>query len=278
MGRYERPPRLDQALEILTARACSLLAGGTDFYPARVGQAISEDVLDLTAIEELRGIAERDGCWRIGALTTWSDLIAAKLPPMFDGYKRAAREVGGRQIQNAGTLAGNLCNASPAADGTPNLLALDALVEIQGAAGLRLVPASRFVLGNRKTARDRNEIVTALVIPKTHLPARSSFLKLGARKYLVISIVMAAAVIEATRDGRVARARIAIGSCSAVPLRLSGLESALAGMPLNRLAAAARPQHLAALSPIADMRATADYRSEAALELVRRALAEFAPC
>src|SRR4051812_41671122 len=99
MGRYERPPRIADALEILSAGSCMLLAGGTDFYPARVGRAITEDVLDLTAIAELRGIVEQGECWRIGALTTWSQFIATDLPPMFDGYKRAAREVGGRQIQ-----------------------------------------------------------------------------------------------------------------------------------------------------------------------------------
>jgi CO/xanthine dehydrogenase FAD-binding subunit len=96
-----------------------VLAGGTDFYPARVGRAIDEDILDITAIGELRGIAEDADGWRIGATTTWSELIETRLPPLFDGLKLAAREVGGRQIQNAGTIAGNLCNASPAADGVP---------------------------------------------------------------------------------------------------------------------------------------------------------------
>ncbi|MGQ3032302.1 MAG: FAD binding domain-containing protein, partial [Ferrovibrionaceae bacterium] len=129
MGQYSRPDTLDEALRILSAGSRTLLAGGTDHYPARVDRFADEDILDLTAIGALRGIAELADHWRLGALTTWTELAEAALPPLFDGYRRAAREVGGRQVQNAGTLGGNLCNASPAADGTPTLLALDARVE-----------------------------------------------------------------------------------------------------------------------------------------------------
>jgi CO/xanthine dehydrogenase FAD-binding subunit len=278
MGRYERPSKLSDALDILDSGQYSILAGGTDFYPARANQAISEDVLDITALEDLRGISEERDAWRIGALTTWSDLIAAKLPPLFDGYKKAAREVGGGQIQNTATLAGNLCNASPAADGTPNLLALDAVVELSSRQGVRRTSIAQFVLGNRATTRDDNEIVTAIVIPKPQGRTRSTFLKLGARKYLVISIVMVAAVIEEGARGEVASARIAVGSCNAAPVRLERLESALKGAPINRLAERLRAEHLAALLPISDVRATAAYRGDAALELVRRALVEFARC
>src|SRR5262245_66040969 len=126
---------------------------------------MTEDVLYVTAIAELHGIAEEPEYWRIGPLTTWSDLVAARLPAMFDGYKRAGREVGGMQIQNTGTLAGNLCNASPAADGTPNLLALDAIVELSSCHGLRRIGIRQFVVGNRATTRDDNEIVTAILVP-----------------------------------------------------------------------------------------------------------------
>ena len=135
MGRYERPPELAEALEVLSGGPFTILAGGTDFYPARATRPVTEDVLDVTGIASLKGIEEEPDHWRIGALATWSELIAAPLPPLFDGYKLAAREVGGRQIQNTGTLAGNLCNASPAADGTPNLIALDALVELASPRG-----------------------------------------------------------------------------------------------------------------------------------------------
>jgi CO/xanthine dehydrogenase FAD-binding subunit len=276
MGRYERPPDLTQALALLSEGSLMPLAGGTDFYPARVGKPLNDDVIDLTSIAGLRGVADEGSHWRFGGLTTWTDLIEAKLPPLFDGYKAAAREVGGVQIQNAGTLAGNLCNASPAADGTPNLLALDAVVELQSARGLRRVPVSKFVLGNRRTGRGDDEIVTALIVPKPKYSARSAFLKLGARRCLVISIVMVAAVIEEGQSGTVANARIAVGSCSAVPLRLTSLEAALSGKPIASLADRVAPSHLASLTPIDDVRGTAEYRQEAAVELVRRALRQLA--
>ena len=114
MGVYLRPENLDQALDALSGGGLAIVAGGTDFYPARVGRPLDDDVLDISAIAGLRAIEERDDDWRIGALATWSEVIAADLPPCFDGLKLAAREVGGVQIQNAGTVAGNLCNASPA--------------------------------------------------------------------------------------------------------------------------------------------------------------------
>ncbi|MGH6720382.1 MAG: FAD binding domain-containing protein, partial [Alphaproteobacteria bacterium] len=130
MASYLRPPRLDQALAYAADGPRVVVAGGTDHYPARVGREDGEDVLDISAIAGLRGVAEGDSGWRLGALTTWTDLIEAPLPPLFDGLKLAAREIGGVQIQNRGTLGGNLCNASPAADGVPALLALDAEVEL----------------------------------------------------------------------------------------------------------------------------------------------------
>ena len=102
MGTYLRPNALDAALQALSARDWTILAGGTDFYPARVGRHIDEDILDITAIAELQGIAEADDHIRIGATTTWSDVIAADLPPSFRGLQLAAREVGGIQVQNAG--------------------------------------------------------------------------------------------------------------------------------------------------------------------------------
>ena len=124
MSLYLRPTRTEEALERLASAPLTVLAGGTDHYPARVARPLAEDILDITALEALRGIRETEEGWRIGATTSWTQLIEAELPPLFDALKQAAREVGGVQIQNAGTVAGNLCNASPAADGVPALLAI----------------------------------------------------------------------------------------------------------------------------------------------------------
>ncbi len=273
MASYLRPAELSQALDALGATPLTIVAGGTDFYPARVGRALDDDVLDITDVVALRGIALDGEHYRIGALARWSELIAADLPPCFDGLKLAAREIGGVQIQNAGTVCGNLCNASPAADGVPPLLTLDAEVEIASSGGLRRVPLGRFVTGNRRTVLARGEMVTGVLVPARQAAARSTFVKLGARKYLVISIVMVAASVETTDDGAVAAARIAVGACSEVARRLDGLEAELLGRPLDgRLGAAVTAAHLALLSPIDDVRGPATYRADAALTLVRRVL------
>lgn len=272
MGRYVRPTDLTEALTALAAGPLTVLAGGTDFYPARVGKPITEDILDVSALAALRGIADRGDHFRIGATTTWSDIAAASLPPCFAGLQLAAREVGGAQIQNAGTVAGNLCNASPAADGIPPLLALDAAVELTSAAAIRAVALADFVLGNRRTVRRPDELVTAIRVPKPVREARATFLKLGARRYLVISIVMVAVVVE-IEAGQVAKARIAVGACSPAARRLPLLEAALAGQPFARgLGQVVNDMHLAPLAPIDDVRGTAHYRRDAARTLVARSL------
>jgi CO/xanthine dehydrogenase FAD-binding subunit len=277
MGSTLRPTELGDALAALTAKPYSVLAGGTDFYPAWVGRVIEEDVLDITALDTLRGIREEDGRFRIGALVTWSDLLAAPLPPFFDGLKLAAREVGGVQIQNMGTICGNICNASPAADAVPNLLTLDAQIELRSLEGVRRLPVSDFVQGNRATARRPDELVTAILVPEHGTRARSTFLKLGARRYLVISIAMVAALIETDSAGTITLARLSIGACSARAARLGKLEQDLTGRPLSAdLVEVVSDRHLADLSPIDDIRGTAVYRRDAAASLLRRALGRLA--
>lgn len=276
MPQYLRPGRLDEALAALAEAPMVVVAGGTDHYPAHVGKPLDEAVLDITGIEGLREITCDGAAWRIPALATWTDIIENdRLPAEFDGLKRAAREVGGAQIQNAATLCGNLCNASPAADGVPNLLALDAEVELASQAGVRRVPIASFVLGNRKTARDAGELVTAVLVPCRSRQTRSTFLKLGARRYLVISIVMVAAMVELDGDGAIAAAGISVGACSAAALRLSEVERLMiGGRPGAALARRIEARHLDVLRPIDDLRGTAAYRLDAALSLTRRAILE----
>jgi CO/xanthine dehydrogenase FAD-binding subunit len=274
MASYVRPTSLEEALEHLSAIHANavILAGGTDFYPARVGRTLDEDVLDITGIPYLQGIGESDEGWRIGATTSWSAVANADLPPLFDALRQAARQIGGTQIQNSGTVAGNLCNASPAADSVPPLLAMRAKVEIHGRNGRREVPLNDFITGNRRTVLKPGELVSAVQVPRPKKEARSVFLKLGAREYLVISIAMVAVVLE-TEGGVVSGASVAVGACSAVAQRLSFLESELIGRRVNAaLANRVKPAHFDALSPIDDIRATAGYRREAAEVLVRRAL------
>ncbi len=159
---YLRPTDLTEALTALKGRQLSILAGGTDFYPAHVDRPLPDDVLDITALAGAARCTRGTGrCSGSARSPPGPKSSPRRLPPLFDGLKLAAREIGGRQVQNAGTLAGNLCNASPAADGVPALLALEAEVELsrarrdptRAAGGIpRRQPAHRAA---RRRTRDR---------------------------------------------------------------------------------------------------------------------------
>lgn len=270
---YAQPKQLDQALDLLASGSWSILAGGTDFYPGLRDRMPSGDVLDIYDLDVLRTIEDTGDFLRIGALVTWSDLVAADLAPAFDGLKLAALEVGSIQIQNRATVAGNLCNASPAADGVPPLLTLNAEVELVSAIGKRQLPLQSFILGNRKTSLKSNELLSAVLIPKQALSGNSTFLKLGARKYLVISISMVAARLVCDAQSLIVDAAVSVGSCSLVATRLPTLEQALVGQSAaTDLGELVEQQHIALLSPIDDVRASKAYRLDASLELLRRAL------
>ncbi len=272
MIRYAKPTTVDEALALLGENAWRILAGGTDFYPAQGSKPFRDNVLDINGLAALRGIAETGSHWVIGARTTWTDIIRHPLPPAFDALKQAAREVGSAQIQNVASVAGNLCNASPAADGVPGLLTLEAEVELRSAAATRHLPLRDFILGNRRTALRASEMVTAIRVAKPAAAGTSAFVKLGARRYLVISIAMVAArlVVE---NGTVRDAAVAAGSCSVVAKRLAGVEAALRGLAVGpSLADAVLSAPMAELSPIADVRGSAEYRLDAVREIVARAV------
>jgi CO/xanthine dehydrogenase FAD-binding subunit len=273
MSLYLRPATLQEAVHMLAHQGGTILAGGTDFFPALGDRSPSGTVIDISAVHSMKGVTRNEEEHRIGGLTTWSELVATSLPPCFDALKSAAREIGGIQIQDRGTIAGNLCNASPAADGVAPLLALDAELELVSTSGSRKVPLDKFILGNRRTSRRADEVLASVVVPRTLDDARSSFLKLGARRYLVISIAMVAVVLQIDARRRIRNARLAVGSCSAVAQRLRELESALVGCEARHgVGNMVRPEHLSRLTPIDDVRATATYRMDAALTLVSRAL------
>ncbi|RWA72829.1 xanthine dehydrogenase family protein subunit M [Mesorhizobium sp.] len=272
MIRYAKPTTVDEALALLGGDRWRILAGGTDFYPAQGAKPFRDNILDINGLAELRGIAEMDDHWRLGARTTWTDIVRHPLPAAFDALKAAAREVGSVQIQNVASVAGNLCNASPAADGVPALLVLDAEVELRSTKAARQLPLGEFILGNRSTALQPGEMVTAIRVPKRSAVGASAFVKLGARRYLVISIAMAA-VRLVVEDGAVADAAIAVGACSAVARRLAGVEAALRGRPIDEaLVGAMLSAPINELSPIGDVRGSAEYRQDAAREIVARAL------
>ena len=271
---YLQPEKLDDALGWLAEQQPLVMAGCTDIYPLHSSPSLAGPLLDVSRIDELRGLGWQDGWRRIGAATSWGDILASDLPASYDALKEAAREIGSVQIQTSATIGGNLCTASPAADSVPCLMALDAEIELASIRQRRRMPLAEFLTGPRQTALAEDELLVAIWIAETSEQGCSAFEKLGARRYLVISIAMVAARL-AVVDGQISKAAVSVGSCAPVAVRLGELETALIGQnPASaaQLAEQHKQSIVAALSPIDDVRASADYRREAAAELVRRAV------
>jgi len=268
---------LQQALERLAENDLPIVAGGTDFYPALLDRPAPLEVVDITQFKELRELDTEGELWRIGAGVTWTDVIKADLPPAFDALKAAACEVGSIQIQNRGTLVGNICNASPAADGVPALLALDALIELRSKNASRSVPLDQFITGVRSTSRLPSELITAILIPRPSTTEHSEFAKLGARRYLVISIAMLAVNIDCDDNGVITRCALSVGACSSVAQRLTSLENQLVGLSVldtesieSAWTDLIDQDPLPVLTPIDDVRGSAAYRLSAVRTLLQR--------
>jgi CO/xanthine dehydrogenase FAD-binding subunit len=276
INQYFRPATLDDALAALASGPWRVLAGGTDIYASKAGPA-GQPLLDIGAVSQLRGISKIADGWRINALATWAELIATPLPRWFEALKGAAREVGGVQIQNVASIAGNVCNASPAADGTVALLALDARIILQSAAGAREIALADFVTGPRRIARRADELVVAIDIPQRSGSARSTFTKLGSRRYLVISTAIVSIVIDVNESNIITCAALAVGALSPKAERLWALEGELCGLKRRPdIARLVEPRHLAGLAPIDDVRASKAYRLDAVTSMLKRDLERIA--
>lgn len=269
---YTAARSIEEAFVALTSPGVSVIAGGTDWFTQPAERLAGKALLDVNGIPGFRGISRTATGWRIGAATRWSDFVGADLPAAFDGLKAAAQEVGSVQIQNLGTIGGNLCNASPAADGVPPLLTLNAGVELVSAQGSRTLPLGDFITGARRTALATGELVAGVHVPDAGQGVRGGFVKLGSRRFMVISIAMVAVVLRC-EAGRIADLRVSVGACSAVACRLPLLEQALTGHRLSAGLAAIEPAWMLGLAPITDLRGTAEYRVHAVARLIERLLA-----
>jgi len=269
---HYRPASLTDALSYLHLGGVRIIAGGTDYYPSLGDTESKTPVLDITAIDELHGITHDESGVHIGALCSWTDIVNANLPPAFRALQLAAIEVGSVQIQNRATIAGNLCNASPAADGVPPLLVLNASVTLASVSGTRTLLLTDFIQGSRNIQKNFDEILTKISIPVASCQGVGDFIKLGARKYLVISIAMVACRVL-VEEGVFRSVAISVGSCSEVATRLEDIESALKGQPAT---VETITKHVAdrinQLAPIDDVRSSADYRKDAAVTLIKRSL------
>lgn len=243
----------------------TVLAGGTDLMVfLELGSANPTSVLDLWGCAELRGVSE-DGR-TLGALTTWTDI--ARHPALPVALRDCARTVGAPQIQNRGTIGGNIVNASPAGDSLPMWLATDATFELASVRGVRQVPASAFWLGYRKTALAPDELLVRVHL-HTHVGDRLHYRKVGTRLAQAISKVVLGGRLR-VEGGIVTEARVALGSVAPTPIRAHHVEAALLGKPIDPAAAAAVADDIA---PIDDIRSTADYRRTVAANVIRAWLA-----
>jgi len=257
-----RPRTVAEALRMMRDESpLTPLAGCTDvFVNLQFGTTRDTSYIDLWPLDELRGIDGNKARLRIGSLTTFTEIanspIVRRRVPMLVA---AAREVGGKQIQNRATLGGNIANASPAGDSLPVLLAADATVTLISAAGERRVPFSSFYTGYRSSLKQRDELIAAIEIPS--IEGRQWWRKVGTRRAQAISKVMMAGV----RQGRAAR--LALGSVAPVPLRVPRTEHALAQG--SSIAEAGRVLS-SEIAPIDDIRSSADYRRRVACNLLLR--------
>ena len=262
-----QPRSLTDALKMLRDEGPLVpMAGCTDLYVSlNFGTLQDTRFLNLWGLDALRTIAVRGDRLTIGALTTHADLIRSPLVrrriPML---ALAAREVGGVQIQNRGTLGGNVANASPAGDTLPVLAAADAVVVLRSADETRRVPFTDFYTGYRQSVRRPVELITGFEIPVIH--GRQWFRKVGTRAAQAISKIVMAGVAPSIRDRRTADApRIALGSVAPTVIRATRTEEALAGgAPLDEAQRILGQE----IAPIDDIRSTAEYRRRVASNLL----------
>jgi xanthine dehydrogenase small subunit len=267
----DTPRTLAEAYALLADGGRRPLAGGTDALVERTaGIADPRGYLDLAALDELRGIRVLDGALILGAATTYAEL---RRDPLIAEHASVlaemSAEVGAAQIQNRGTLGGNIATASPAGDSLPVLLALDAEIVVGGVRGERTLPAASFFPAYRRTALAADELILRIRIPL--VPDRTvAFRKVGTRRAQAISVVVLA-VAWRWEDGLWRDVRVALGSVAPTPIRARATEAALEGMPPTAEVAAVAAATLAAdIAPVDDVRSTAEYRRAVAGRILHR--------
>ncbi len=271
---------LAEAYATLASREAGVrvLAGGTDFMVqlnAGIGLDRIGRVLDIRRVPELRGIRCDSGALVLGALTTYTELIAsAEVRTALPALAAVSREIGAWAIQNRGTLGGNVCNASPAGDTLPILLAADAVFHLGGPRGERTVAADEFFVGYRKTALAADELLLRIAIPLDR--GEVVYRKVGTRR--AQSISKAILTVRARReDGMLTGVRVGAGSVAEVPLRCRAAEAALERRPvspetISRACAALQED----IRPIDDVRSDAEYRRRASAAVLARLIESFA--
>ncbi len=273
---YHRPASLQDALELLENYngKAKPLAGGTDLIvQMRDRKAAPGHIVDLAHLKELDYIVADRELVRIGALTRIASIQGSELiTRMAPILARATDQFASWQIRNIGTIGGNLCNASPAADTAPPLMVLGARVRTKSASRERDIPLEQFFEGPGQTALDPAELVTEVAFKAPTREAQWSYFKLGRRSGNTLSIVSLAATFDVD-GGEMCRARIALGAVAPVPLRPKRTEAMLEGAKLDVETGIRAGELVAAeVAPISDVRASADYRTAMSSLLVRKSI------
>ncbi len=269
---YYEPKSLGEALELLDRLGgdAKVLAGGTDLLvKMKTGALRPKYIVNIKRIPGLRYIRLEEGVLRIGALTTWHDLEEDPVVERFPALADAVKQMGGLQIRVMGTIAGNLCNASPAADAAPPLLVYDAEVVLASVKGVRTVKLEDFFVGPGKTVMQPNELLVEIRVPAKG--GSSAFVKLSRTS---MDLAIASAAVYAEFEGEVVKeARVALGSVAPTPIRARKTEAVLKG---RRVSEEGLIELLRTVSeevnPITDVRASAWYRREVSRVLVYDAL------
>jgi CO/xanthine dehydrogenase FAD-binding subunit len=271
---YRTPSSLKEALAILKdyQGKAKLLAGGTDLIPKMKKRAIVVDLLiDLNRIPGLSGIELRKDGLHIGGLARLAEIEGSPLAQeKAPALVQAIHIMACPPIRNRGTITGNLCTASPAADTAPPLLVLNASVRMQSSSGERIVPLADFFLGPGETVKRPDEMLTEVILPIEE--GHSAFLKLGRRKAFTLSIASAAAFAK-IRGGKMEEVRVALGAVAPTPLRGRKVEEALKGKEANEENIAQAAEWIKnEVRPISDVRASAEYRRDMSYVLTKRVL------
>lgn len=277
--RYEAPTSTEQAVQLLAAggEKARLLAGGTDLIVQMKSDLVDPEILvDLKRIAAMRSVEETDGAFRIGAAVSGAELREhPRLKLVWPGVVEAANLIGSTQVQGRATLGGNLCNASPAADSVPALMAANAKVVVVGPQGRRTVAVQDVVLAPRRTSLAPGEIVEAFELPKRPPRSGDAYLRFIPRTEMDIAVVGCGVSLSVDGAGKVLAARVALGAVAARPLLVAAAGNALVGTTLDEAAlagleAAARE----ACQPIDDKRGTKEFRIDTAGVLARRTAAK----
>ena len=274
--RYEAPDSVEGAVALLSAAngEARVLAGGTDLLvQMRADMVDPELIVDIKKIAETRVVTEEKGGWRIGAAVTGAELKEhAQLKKAWPGVVEAANLIGSTQVQGRATLGGNLCNGSPAADSVPALIAAGAVATLAGPQGRRDLPVEDVMLGPRKLALKKGEIVVSFLLPPRAARSSDAYLRFIPRTEMDIAVVGAGVSLSLDGAGTITAARVSLGAVAARILLVSEAAQAIIGSRLDepaqrRLEAAAR----AVCRPIDDKRGTIEFRTDVAAVLARRA-------